>query len=266
MKNIVFIFTIMGLFTFHSQAQLTLEYTYPGVSAAYVNLPVAGYKYYVMDVAKSQCRLYNNDHSLWKTINLSIPANYYLFDIQYVTENLFNADNTIELLYVSYKYNTANAYYTYDTRIATEKGTILYSMPGAGYSYVYPAENGSKLFVWVYDYSLSPSTVNTLVYSIPGTITSLVGESSMISPKSLQYAYPNPSRGEVTIPYILPPNISQDELKLLTIKGVLLKTFSFANTFDNIHLQTGELMPGTYLYRIESETYNSETLKLVVSR
>ena len=266
MKKTVIIFIILSLFTFRTQAQLTLEQTYSGVSAAYINLPAAGYKYYVMDVAKSQCRLYNNDHSLWKTINLSVPTNYYLCDIQYVSENLFNTDNSIELLYVSYKYNTSLAYYTYDTRIVNEHGTMLYSMPGAGYSYIYPAQNGSKLFVWVYDYSVSPYTVNTMVYSIPGTITTAVPEFNAQKPISLSNAFPNPSKGEVSIPYSLPLNVKQAELKLFSINGVLMKTYTVDHTFETIRLQTGDLMPGTYLYHVESGNYRSETLKLVVNK
>lgn len=266
MKKNLFVSVIMLLFAFHAPAQITLEHTYSGVSAAYINLPSSGYKYYIMDVANSQCRLYNNDHSLWKTINLSVPTNYYLCDIQYVTENLFNTDNTIELLYVSYKYNTSLAYYTYDTRIVTEYGTMLYSMPGAGYSYVYPAQNGSKLFVWVYNYSVSPYTVNTLVYSIPGTVTTAAPEFNAQKTISLSNAFPNPSKGDVSIPYSLPLYVKQAELKLFSINGVLMKTYTVDHTFETIRLRAGDLMPGTYLYRLESGNFKSETLKLVVNK
>lgn len=267
MKQYTFILAFTVTVAFNSWGQITLEHTYNGVSAAYIKLPVAGYKYYIMDVANKQCRLYNNDHTLWKTVNLSIPANYYLCDIQYVTEDLFNADDLIELLYVSYNYNTSLAYYTYDTRIINENGTTLYSMPGAGYSYIYPAENGSKLFVWVYDYSLSPYTVNTLVYSIPGKLNTLMTESATNEFKSTwRSAYPNPATGEVTIPYDLPSDVKQAELKLFSMNGILIKSFTIDHTFDSILVKTTELPGGIYVYRIESATYNSESLKLMVSK
>jgi len=266
MKRLTILLSLLLSVLIHSQGQITLEHTYTGVSAAYINLPVAGYKYYIMDVANKQCRLYNNDHSLWKTVNLSIPANYYLCDIQYVTEDLFNADDLIELLYVSYNYNTSLAYYTYDTRIVNENGTSLYSMPGAGYSYIYPAENGSKLLVWVYNYSLSPYTVNTLVYSIPGQLNTAIVEDIESSKISQPGAFPNPSIGEVTIPYSLPSNVQQAELKLYSMNGVLLKSFTIDHTFDSILLKTTELPAGIYVYRIESTSYNSESLKLLVSK
>ncbi len=266
MKRFISILSILALFAINAQGQITLEHTYPGVSAAYINLPVSGYKYYVMDVANSQCRLYNNDHSPWKTINLNIPANYYLYDIQYVTENLFNNDNTIELLYVSYTYNSTLAYYTYDTRIATENGTVLLSVPGGGYSYVYPAQTGSKLFIWVYNYAVSPSTVNTLVYTIPGQTTTGSIDYPIDERVSLRKAFPNPTANEVTIPYNLPLNVNQAELVLYNVSGNKVKSFVIDHAFDNIVLQTSDLPAGMYLYRIESDGFKSETFKLSVSK
>jgi len=266
MKRLISILSILALFAINAQGQITLEHTYTGVSAAYINLPVSGYKYYVMDVANSQCRLYNNDHSLWKTVNLSIPANYYLYDIQYVTENLFNADNTIEMLYVSYTYNSTLAYYTYDTRIATENGTVLLSVPGGGYSYVYPAQTGSKLFIWVYNYAVSPNTVNTQVYSIPGQTTTGSIDYPIDERVSVRKAFPNPTNSTVTIPYSLPLNISQAELVLYNVGGSKVKSFVVDRTFDNIILQTSDLPAGMYLYRIESDGFKSETFKLSVSK
>lgn len=266
MRQLTLVIFIFVVFFIQSSAQITEEHTYTGVSAAYIHLPAAGYKYYVMDVANSQCRMYNSDHSLWKTINLSIPANYYLCDVQYVTEDLFNTDNTIEMLYVSYNYNTTLAYYTYDTRIVNEHGTILYSMPGAGYTYIYPAESGSKLFVWVYDFSMAPYALNTKVYSIPGklntTVTGVPGNLKV----SQSFAYPNPATSEVTIPYSLPSNVKQAELKLYSMNGALVKSFIVDHTFNSLTMKTSELPAGMYVYRIESDTFKSEPYKLVISK
>ncbi len=61
-------------------AQVTLENTY-NTSATITRLENSGYKYYAMDVAASQCRLYNMNHSIYKTINLSVPGGQYLYDI-----------------------------------------------------------------------------------------------------------------------------------------------------------------------------------------
>ena len=266
MRRFFLIFTILFITTFRSQGQINLEHIYTGVSAAYVKLPVAGYKYYVMDVTNNQCRLYNNDHSLWKTISLSIPANYYLYDIQFVTENLFNTDNLIELMYVSYTYNTTSAYYTYDTRIANENGTVLLSIPGGGYSAIYSAQSGSRLFAWVYDYSVSPSTVSTMIYALPGQVLTNIQEPTAKSGFSMPLSFPNPATNSITIPYILPESVHQAELKLYNSNGQVVKTFSIDHTFDNILIQTNDLPAGMYLYRIEAANFKSETYKFAISK
>ncbi len=265
MKRPTLIILFFIFLSIRSSAQITLENTYTGVSAAYIHLPVAGYKYYVMDVANSQCRMYNNDHSLWKTINLSIPAGYYLCDIQFVTEDLFNSDNLVEMLYVSYNYNTTLKYYTYDTRIVNENGTPILSMPYAGYSYIYPAETGSKLFMWIYDFSIFPETVNTMVYSIPGKLNTTITKLPENLKAAQLSAYPNPATNEVTIPYSLPSNVKQAELKLFSMNGVLIKSFTIDHTFNSLLVKTGDLPAGMYVYRIESNTFKSESYKLAVN-
>jgi len=266
MKKISYFLFLLVLTAFRSQGQITLEHTYSGVSAGYVQLPLAGYKYFVMDVTNNQCRLYNNDHSLWKTITLSIPANYFLYDIAYVSENLFNTDNSIELLYVSYNYNSTGGYYTYDTRIATETGNVLLSVPGGGYSAVYNAQTGSKLFIWVYDYSQTVYTVNTMIYSIPGQIVTDMPEVSAGKTGSLGSAFPNPATDVVTIPYTLPTDINQAELKLYDGNGNMLRIFRVDRTFDNIRMQAGDLPNGMYFYRLEANGYKSESNTLIISR
>ena len=266
MKQIVFVVIFLLTLASSIKSQVTLEHTYTGVSAAYINLPVAGYKYYVMDVSNSQCKLYNNDHSLWKTISLSIPANYYLCDIQFVSENLFNTDNSIELLYVSCIYNSSLAYYTYDTRIASESGTLLLNVPGGGYSYIYPAQNGSKLLVWEYDFSIFPENISTNVYSIPGQAAAGSIELPAVNSFSLRNAFPNPTSSTVTVPYYLPESINKAELKVYNASGNLVKSYVVDRTFDNIVIPTNDLASGMYFYRIESGEFKSETHKLSIRK
>lgn len=266
MKQLAFILIFLVVACSGLKSQVIPEHTYTGVSASYINLPVAGYKYYVMDVPNSQCKLYNNDHTFWKTINLSIPANYFLCDIQFVSENLFNTDNLIELLYVSCLYNSSLDYYTYDTRIASESGTILQTVPGGGYSLIYPAQTGSKLLVWEYDFSVFPEKVNTKVYSIPGQTATSINDLPAGNRFPLRNAFPNPTSNTVTIPYNLPVNVIKADLKVYDVSGNLVKSFVVDHTFDNILVQTNDMADGIYLYRIEAGEFKSETYKLSVRK
>ena len=119
-----------------AKAQITFEHEFAGLSAASVELPSAGFRYYVMDAGLNQCRIYTPEYALWKTISLPVSIGEYLVDIQYLSENIFNTDNAIELLYVTYRCDTLQGYGTYATYVAGESGAILLSVPGGGYSVV----------------------------------------------------------------------------------------------------------------------------------
>src|SRR5690349_9416398 len=114
-QNIVLIISLILLSTV-SKAQITLEATYDSsyASVYVVNLEQAGEKFIRLDQdsAKRQIRLYNLNHSLWKTINLNaMPVSkyvdpfydttyFYNYDVLYVTQHLFNLDNNVELMFV----------------------------------------------------------------------------------------------------------------------------------------------------------------------
>ena len=86
------------LLPFLAFGQINLENTY-NYSGTYTRLSNSGDKFYIMDVAASQCRVYNANHTLWKTINLTVPSGNYLYDIKYLSENLFTTDNSLCLAY-----------------------------------------------------------------------------------------------------------------------------------------------------------------------
>lgn len=180
------------------RAQITLENNYPG-SATSVELSLSGYRYYLMDTYSNSCKIYHTDHSLWKSIPLSIPSGMYLYDIQLVSETLFNSDSKTELAYIYYSYDTTFYYYTYYMKVVNEEGTELLSVPGCGYvNLKSTGGSGSKMMCYVYNYSIYPSTVNTLVYSLPGQIPT--GNAGPASAATQERAYPNPSSHMVYIP------------------------------------------------------------------
>ena len=80
-------------------AQSVFEMTYTE-SANICYLESKGQVYFTMDVINKQCLIYTMDHSFYKSIDLPTPEGYYLSDIQYVSENLFNSDDLVELVYI----------------------------------------------------------------------------------------------------------------------------------------------------------------------
>jgi hypothetical protein len=148
-------------------AQVTLEKRYD-FSATVVKFETLGYKYYLMDVPLAQCRIYNLDHSLFKTINCNVPAGFYLYDIKFLSEKLFDNDAGIELLCTFYKYNETLQYYEYDSKIINEDGSQHTFINSALYNYIHKTgENTYNLFLYCYDFLVWPGKVWTNIYSLP---------------------------------------------------------------------------------------------------
>jgi hypothetical protein len=59
-------------------------------------------------------------------------------------------------------YNSAKAYYDYDSKIINEDGSALVTIDGSLYNYINKtSETAYKLFSYCYDYSVSPEKVWT---------------------------------------------------------------------------------------------------------
>jgi len=244
-----------------SYSQITLEHTYPA-SATLTELSVSGYKYYLMDVPNHQCRLYNTDHSLWKTISLTVPDGMYLYNVQYVSDTLFNKDNKVELAYTYYSYDTTLLYYTYYTSVIDEDGIELLAIPGCSYvNVINTSTNGTKMFAYVYDYSIILYTVNTLVFSLPGHLPP--GGISTPGEGFLKNAFPNPASSAVTIPYQLPQGVNDAQILLINGSGHVVKSYRVDRTFHELIIPTGELPKGVYLYQLKTDKGIISSAKLI---
>jgi hypothetical protein len=124
MKPNLFIATFL-LVSFALQAQVTLDKKY-NFSTAVVSFETLGYKYFLMDVPNAQCRIYNADHSLFKTINCNVPSGYFLYDIKFLSEKLFDSDSGIELLCTFSKYYSTQNYYEYNSKIIRSEEHTLW--------------------------------------------------------------------------------------------------------------------------------------------
>lgn len=262
MKKLTFA-TIL-LLPFLAFGQINLESTY-NYSGSYTNLHSSGDKFFIMDVVSSQCRIYNTNHSIWKTINLSVPSGNYLYDIKHVSENLFTNDNTLCLAYVYYYYDEVNQFYTFNARIIKENGTELLFIPGCQYlNVVNTSTSGTKLVAYSYDYSQTIYTVTTRVYSLPGTITSTAEGETGLPVQSDLPAFPNPASTQVTIPYTLPAGSAPAILRLINQSGQIVKETTILPENNKFILNVQGMKAGVYVYRIEAAS-GSHTGKIVIN-
>jgi hypothetical protein len=245
--------------------QITLNKTYD-FSTSVVKLETAGYKYYLMDVPNSQCRIYNMDHSIFKTINCPVPAGFYLSDIKFISENLFNTDSKIELTYTYYQYvpTATSYYYVYGSRIADENGNTLLTIDGALYNYVIKTSDTQyKLFAYCYDYSVSPEKIWTNIYNLPGTLVSALSLSGKQA-DLFTNAYPNPASEQINLDYVLPSGVNTADLKLVNIQGQVVKNYRIDGHTDHLAITVNDLSEGVYNYYIEYNNSRTEAKKIII--
>jgi len=257
--TIVLFMTGLALF-----AQPVFEKIYTE-SASITRLESIGEVYFSMDVVNKQCHIYNMDHSLYKSIPIPTPEGYYLSDVQYVSEQLFNDDNLVELVYSYTKYvpTTNSYYYTYETKLINENGTVLLTIPGAGHTNVIETpDHGKKFLVYEYDYSVIPFRTYTHVYGLPGSETK--SSEYTISTMSLDNPFPNPASRQVHIPVKLPEGIHSGTLELFDLNGQRIISYPVTETTGNLILPTQQLSPGTYIYHVDSGQWRSEAKKIVI--
>jgi hypothetical protein len=153
----------------YSVPQLLLENTYPYENLKRIVLENSGEKYYVLDTVSGEAKIYNADHTLWKSISLPLPANAIYSRICFISETKINPDALLEVGY-SYHSNASNP--IYESNIINENGMVLKTIPGAssvGISVLagYP----NKLLVGI--------ASGTSVYELPSLILEHTYDSQM---------------------------------------------------------------------------------------
>lgn len=252
-----------------SNGQITLENAYPNQSwkCQMVNLKNSGRKYMIQEydtsgTNASSIKLYNLDHTLWKTINAPNVTGFRPYEVFYVSEDLFALDGKV---YAAYIYGEPGVTLNYGKCIIIdENGTILKQIDNATSIKIYDA--GSNKFKAIVGKFKSGSQYRyNEVYSLPGTIPNSLGNGLGLAKKSkLSEPYPNPSTSEVRIEYSLPNGTNEGIIAIYSTNGVKLKSFKVDRSFKYITVDNSELPTGTYFYNIETNKGLSETKKMLV--
>ena len=149
----------------YCKAQISLDQSFPTSKIQAIVLTSSGDKIAVRDIDAYQIRLYNPDYSLWKTINVPTYSDYRFLNHFYISDNLFNSDNNIEVVATYYKYDASTApYYFYKSLIVDESGTVVYDLGVAASVSVHYINGVYKLF------ASETISGNNRIFSLPGTI------------------------------------------------------------------------------------------------
>lgn len=248
-------------------AQITLENTYSG-NIIVVNLSNSGYKYWFVDPNNSQIKLYNLNHSLWKTINVPSISGYSISSVGLISETLFNTNPNDVEYYVLYSATTSTpTLNNYKFRIVDEYGSIILDNTYTSIYNISPAVrfvggNNFKLSLMI----LLPSIqYTTEIYSLPGTYPLQYVKNNTLENNEI-IPYPNPTEKIIHIPINLDHNDKIAHLYILDLNGKVLDSYKVDGTFNDFIFDTSNYPNGIYLYEIESNGKIISRNKFVIEK
>ena len=210
----------------------TVEGIYNEGIVTRAKLENSGEKYYLTDKTNKQAKLYNENHSSWKTINLPTNSGASLLSITHLSESVINEDASLEIAYVTFDSNTNK----YESRIINDIGSSLLTVDNGLGIYASQIMGFSNKLVVPID-GVSESS---LVYGLPTTLS--LQEESLNKVEFL--IYPNPTNHFLTLKS---NNTSIKHFVITSVLGKIVKEVK--QTTQSITVDVSDLNPGTYFIK-----------------
>jgi hypothetical protein len=289
MKNLFLLLAVT--FGFQLQAQISLDHSYTGVGGVglYLNkLQASGYKYTEVNTTTNLIKLYNLNHSLYKTI--TIPAVPGSKTIYYVTENLFDTDTLIEYVLVSQVTTPPSTLNPSPSTLQhlyvfKENGTQLFYQDSASFSGSTNFSNSSyitdnvffdgtstKMKISIQQGSMGGAIARSEIYNLPGSLPCIecspsvaTGIKTYSSKEVPTVFYPNPVTDQLKLKYELPGNYKTAEIRIQDAQGKLIEVYKITNTFDFIYVPSS-YNGGLYLYSLVVDGEVIKTEKIIISK
>lgn len=266
MKKIINLVAIV-LFTSSVFGQISLEHSYPNGKweTSIAKLSNSGMKYLWVDVSTGVLKLYNLDHTLFKTLTFPVLANMTNVEVGYLSETTFDLDADVEfMVYYQDDNNWANSV----TKIIDESGTTILNAVGETPSIntydgihgaIFNTPNGTKMI-------LDNHTDNAAkVYSLPGTLIATAINDIEYDENFLE-SYPNPAGNYIKLAYTLPTNIKEAKVSIYDIEGKIVKSYTIDNNYKDLFIDTQDFSNGTYLCQINSNGIAISDTKFIVQK
>ena len=275
MKNSILI-ALMAI-TFNSMAQITLEHTYSGAASSggqtfidVIHLTSSGYKYMVVDNGTQKIRLYNLNHTVFRTISIPAqPQPQYGFSISYVSDQLFNTNASD----IEYMISNRNTQTTQKITIYDETGNVLFNQVDSvnnAITRITYTPDGVKMFIFN-----GNTDSSAYVYNLPGQLPCndcangiisgfAANEESNAPEINISNSYPNPATNSTRIDYTLPSGVDEGQIVFYDLNGKELKRFRVDRSFDHLLISTADISSGTYYFQLQTSDQASVGRKLVV--
>lgn len=243
----------------YSLPNLMLEHTYEGIIFR-AKLEISGEKYYnalignfnPLNATSYQADIYNFDHTIWKTVSLPAPDEYWSISNIYLSETKFDSDSQLELTYTCAS-NTLDGGH-YKSYIIKEDGTNLLTIPDAEYLYISEFPNlPTKLLANIY-YNITFDNVltSTNIYNLNG-VASVENFSNSIVTIS-----PNPTSSFLELNS---QTTSIKKAKILDLQGKIIEEFNDEN-LKIIDVQN--FCSGFYLLILTDQNNKTSSHKFIV--
>lgn len=255
------------LLTSNLFAQITLEHSYPNGKweTSIAKLSNSGMKYQWVDVSTGVLKLYNLDHSLFKTLTFPVLTNMTNTEVGYVSETTFDLDADIEFMVY---YQDDNNWVNSVTKIVDESGNLILNATSETpsintydgiYGAIFNTPNGTKMILD------NHSDNAAKVYSLPGTLIAAVIDNSDYDNNFLE-SYPNPAGNYIKLAYTLPANIKEAKVSIYDIEGKMVKNYTIDNNYKELFIDINEFSNGAYLCQIYSNEIKISDTKFVVQK
>ncbi len=246
-KKILFFFL---LFSTIVSSQITYEHFYYNGYISRIVLENSGEKYYLVNNGTHQIEFFNANHSVWKTVVLSVPTNTYNIGINHISETKIKTDNLIEISYTTY--SSGNSGNIYQSKIINEEGTVLLSVDNCSSLLVNEQEGLATKII-------SKTTSESNVYSVPDLLlehTSTDSETNRIKLENsgIKYYTFNSENGNVTL-----YNIDYSFWKSITLNKPEGYSFSGISFLSENQINDDNLIEVGYGYYINGQNSTSQS-------
>lgn len=256
MKKLLLICAMLGMTT-ATRAQISFEHTYRHSSLINgYDLDDDGYKYVMYDTMTRQVKMYNLNHSLWKSVPLHLPPTpVFIGQLNWVSKKLFNSDNNIEFSLTYYQFGNQTMSYT--TAIYNEHGHILHTLDSVNFTTLLNMGGQYRLVANKQDgYSKD-------VYGLPGTYNDgSLGMKPITNDQS--ELFPNPVQSVAKLSYSLPGNAHAGQVNIYNAAGILVRQMPIGQAFDHVLISRDDLPAGNYIYEITAPNYRSPSSKFTI--
>jgi len=292
MKKILLLLNF-SLVTYFSSAQIVKEHAFDdpaSIGIQVITLENSGQKLCVLnriDSASYKCIFYNTDYSAFKTISIDLGPLFIISDynspslvLRYITENVFDLDNDIDILaHLSYYDDNDDEYA--QVLVFHENGSILFesdientnawllnsSVANSSIkSSLTNSETGAKMILDVFYFNEGSYSYD--VYDLPGSLPVSLKDPKALEETSGNFlrAFPVPAHEYVDMEYQLSGDQKTGEIEIIDGEGKTVQKIRVDNNRGMIRVPVSQYNSGIYIYKLNTKRGIPRTGKVMIMK